>query len=90
MANIDFAALFRSGEWVGWVATGLFALSYLVARPLHLLLLQALAGTLWITYGAAIGAIPVVIANGVVTAGALYKAQGIWRSHKRLTHQPRA
>lgn len=83
MSQIDFAQIFRSGEWVGWVATALFALSYIVARPLHLLLLQALAGTLWITYGAAIGAIPVVIANGVVTAGALYKAQAIWRGQRQ-------
>lgn len=80
MAQIDFAQLISSGEWVGWVATGLFALSYLVARPLHLLLLQALAGGLWITYGLALGAMPVVIANAVVTSGALYKAQAIWRS----------
>lgn len=83
MAQIDFAEIFRSGEWVGWVATALFAVSYIVARPLHLLLLQALAGSLWITYGIAIGAIPVVIANGVVTLGALYKAQAIWRSQGR-------
>jgi len=75
----------QSGQWVGWVATGLFALSYLVKRPLNLLLLQALAGTLWIIYGAAIGAGPVVIANGVVTTGALYKAQAIWREQRRLS-----
>lgn len=83
MAAFDMTTFITSGEWVGWVATGLFALSYLVKRPLHLLLLQATAGTLWIVYAVAIGAMPVLIANGVVTCGALYKAQSIWREHKQ-------
>jgi polyferredoxin len=83
MANFDISTFIASGEWVGWVATALFAMSYIVKRPLHLLLLQATAGTLWIVYAIAIGALPVLIANGVVTFGALYKAQAIWREHKQ-------
>jgi len=75
--------IWHSGEWVGWVATALFALSYLVDRPLHLLLLQALAGALWVIYGAVLGAAPVVVDNGVVAAGALYKAQDTWRKRRR-------
>lgn len=83
MSNFNLQHLLETGEWVGWVATALFALSYIVARPLHLLLLQALAGSLWIAYGTAIGAMPVVIANGVVTTGALYKAWNTWRASAR-------
>jgi hypothetical protein len=68
---------------VGWVATALFGLSYLVERPLHLLLLQASAGALWVIYGAVLGAAPVVVDNGVVALGALYKAQDSWRKRRR-------
>ena len=77
---MSFYDWLTSGDWVGWVATALFAASYVVRRPLHLLLLQALAGTLWILYALAIGAMPVLIANLVVTTGALYKAFSLWRA----------
>lgn len=75
--------ILRGGQWVGWVATGLFSLSYVVKRELHLLLLQALAGTLWLAYAVLIGAMPLLIANAVVTGGALYKAQKLWRGAQK-------
>lgn len=85
MTLSDVLDVLKSGEWVGWVATALFSLSYVVKRELHLLLLQALAGTLWLTYAIIIGALPVLIANAIVTGGALYKAQKLWRAQKSLT-----
>jgi len=75
--------ILQSGEWVGWLATALFALSYGVARPLNLLLLQALAGVLWVLYGTVLGAAPMVVDNGVVAFGALYRAQDVWRKRHR-------
>jgi hypothetical protein len=53
-------------EWIGWLATGLFASSYLCRDALRLRLVQATAALLWMAYGLAIGARPVVVANAIV------------------------
>ena len=63
-------------EWLGWVATAIFAASYFCKRPDALRALQALAALLWIGYGAIIGAPPVIGANAVVAALAIFSA---WR-----------
>ena len=65
-------------EWIGWVATVMFAASYLCRRDTHLRFVQALAALLWISYGIMIGALPVVVANSVVAVMAFYSA---WRQH---------
>jgi hypothetical protein len=59
-------------EWIGWVATALFASSYFQRTPAGLRRTQALAAGLWIVYGAAINALPVIVANLVVAALAVY------------------
>lgn len=56
---------------IGWTATGLFALSYLVSDPRRLRLVQAGAALLWIAYGMLLGAAPVIGANAAVAAIAL-------------------
>src|SRR5438093_12656065 len=48
---------------IGWVATVAFASSYLFRRPATLRKIQAAAAFLWVVYGLAIGAVPVVVAN---------------------------
>ena len=63
-------------EWIGWIATGMFAASYFCKHPSRLRLVQALAAVLWIGYGLLIGAAPVVVANLVVAGVAAYSA---WR-----------
>lgn len=63
-------------EWLGWVATAIFAASYFCKRPDALRALQALAALLWIGYGVIIGAPPVIVANAVVAALAIFSA---WR-----------
>ena len=63
-------------EWLGWVATAIFAASYFCKRPDALRALQALAALLWIGYGVIIGAPPVIVANVVVAALAIFSA---WR-----------
>jgi hypothetical protein len=57
---------------LGWVATTLFVGSYFFKRPALLRALQMAGAALWIVYGALIGAVPVVAANGLVFAAAAW------------------
>jgi hypothetical protein len=59
---------------IGWLATAVFASSYFFRRPSTLRRIQAAAALLWVTYGMAIDALPVVVANLVVAAAALYSS----------------
>ena len=59
---------------IGWVATAVFAISYFFRRPATLRKLQAFAACLWIMYGIAIGALPVIVANVIVAGAALYSS----------------
>ena len=61
---------------IGWIATALFAASYLFKRPAALRKVQALAAGLWIVYGALIHALPVVVANAAVAGMALWSLLG--------------
>lgn len=61
-------------EWIGWAATALFASSYLWDHPKALRWVQAFAALLWIVYGAIIHATPVVVANVIVAAVAVYSS----------------
>jgi hypothetical protein len=58
-------------DWIGWIATGLFASSYFFKQPMALRKVQALAALLWVVYGLMIHALPVVVANVVVAAVAV-------------------
>lgn len=53
-------------DWIGWVATAIFAASYRCKDPMRLRRVQALAACLWAVYGAVIGAAPVLVANLLV------------------------
>jgi hypothetical protein len=57
---------------IGWVATAIFSTSYFFRQPAALRRIQAAAACLWIVYGLCIHAFPVVIANMIVAAAALY------------------
>ena len=57
---------------IGWVATALFAVSYLFKRPSTLRAMQAIAALLWIIYGGFIHAVPVVVANLIVAGMAVF------------------
>jgi len=59
---------------IGWVATAVFASSYVFRRPSTLRRIQAAAALLWVVYGLAIGAMPVVVANLIVAGAALYSS----------------
>jgi len=53
-------------DWIGWIATAVFAGSYLCKDPVKLRRVQALAACVWAVYGAVIGAAPVLVANLLV------------------------
>ena len=61
-------------ESIGWVATAVFSASYFFRQPSALRRIQAGEACLWIAYGLAIHARPVVIANVIVALAALYSA----------------
>ena len=58
-------------EWIGWIATAVFAVSYFCRQPAALRRVQAMAAVLWIGYGIIIKAPPVIVANLVVAAVAI-------------------
>lgn len=62
-------------DWIGWAATATFASSYFFKQPAMLRRVQALAALLWIGYGILIHAAPVIVANLVVAALAVYSAR---------------
>lgn len=61
-------------NWIGWVATGVFAVSYFCKQPRMLRMVQAIAALMWVSYGFLIGAMPVVVANVVVALAAVYSS----------------
>ena len=61
-------------NWIGWVATGVFAVSYFCRQPKMLRFVQAIAALMWVTYGFLIGAMPVVVANVIVALAAVYSS----------------
>ena len=59
---------------LGWAATAIFSSSYFLRQPAALRRIQAVAACLWVAYGLAIGALPVVAANVIVAAAAIYSS----------------
>ena len=58
-------------SWIGWVATAVFASSYLCREAASLRRVQAAAAVLWVVYGVLIQAAPVIVANLIVAGVAL-------------------
>lgn len=61
-------------SWIGWTATGVFAVSYFVRDPRRMRLVQGLAAVLWMLYGIVIHALPIIVANLIVATLAVYSA----------------
>lgn len=59
-------------SWIGWLATAVFVCSYFAKSAARLRLIQAAAALLWMLYGIAIGALPVIVANVIVAVAAGY------------------
>jgi riboflavin transporter FmnP len=62
------------GDWIGWLATIVFMTSYISKSPAMLRRIQALASCLWLTYGVMIHSVPMIVANALVAAVALYSS----------------
>jgi hypothetical protein len=67
-------------DWIGWIATAVFAASYFCKGPAALRRVQAVAACLWVTYGVIIHAPPVIVANLVVAGVAAYSSFGRTRT----------
>lgn len=59
---------------LGWAATAVFVASYFCARPPVLRVVQMVGAAMWVTYGAIIGAWPVMVANVLVFSAAAWTA----------------
>jgi hypothetical protein len=71
-------------EWVGWTATAVFTASYFCKSANSLRRVQICGALLWVAYGLASHARPVVAANVLVLTAAAFT---IWR-HERSTRRP--
>jgi threonine/homoserine/homoserine lactone efflux protein len=63
-------------DWLGWVATAVFASSYLFREPRALRWVQAISACLWVGYGVLIHALPVIVANLMVAGVAVMSSFG--------------
>lgn len=57
---------------LGWIATALFATSYFCKTSSAMRRLQASAALLWVGYGIWMNALPIIVANVIVAALAVY------------------
>lgn len=64
-------------DLIGWVASAVFAVSYLFKDQRTLRWVQAGAALLWMSYGIALNAKPVIVANAVLVIMALVST--VWR-----------
>jgi len=65
-----------TSDAIGWAAAGIFPLSYLSKKPLHLVSIQFVASAVWIAYGVSTKSAPVIVANVVTCTAAGLSA---WR-----------
>jgi hypothetical protein len=61
-------------DWLGWLATAVFASSYFCRQARALARVQALGALLWVSYGVLMGAAPVVVANLIVVGMAMFSS----------------
>lgn len=70
-------------DYLGWIATGVFVLSYFCSSPAALRSLQMAGAILWIAYGTIISASPVIVANILVFMAAAWSTVRIRRMQNR-------
>jgi hypothetical protein len=58
-------------DWIGWLATAVFLVSYFTKQPTSLRRVQGVAAVLWASYGVLIHSLPVIVANVLVAAAAI-------------------
>jgi hypothetical protein len=55
-------------QWIGWVATAMTVGSYFCRNQLTLRRVQAVSAVVWMSYGVAISARPIITANVIVAS----------------------
>jgi hypothetical protein len=75
-------------DGLGWVATALFGVSYLCKTSRAMRRLQASAAVLWVCYGIWMNALPIIVANVIVAALAIYSDWKQPRLSSADTRQP--
>ena len=63
-----------NADCIGWLATVLFAVSYFCRKPATLRRVQGVGALTWMTYGALIHSLPVVVANIIVASVAFWSS----------------
>ena len=58
-------------DWIGWLATAVFLVSYVTKGPRGLRRVQGVAASLWALYGVLIHSLPVIVANILVVSVAV-------------------
>jgi len=58
-------------DWIGWLATAVFLVSYFTKQPTSLRRVQGVAAVLWALYGVVIHSLPVIVANILVASAAI-------------------
>jgi hypothetical protein len=61
-----------AADMIGWVATVTFVGSYFFARPATLRRVQIVGALIWALYGVVLHAAPVIVANLLVVAAAVW------------------
>jgi hypothetical protein len=61
-------------NWIGWLATAVFASSYFCKQPMTLRRVQGVAACMWAVYGALIESLPLVVANLIVATIAIWSS----------------
>lgn len=64
----------RATDWLGWVATAVFLASYACKDQAKLRRIQAAAALVWVGYGLLLQALPLIVANLLVAAVAVYSS----------------
>src|SRR6266550_6229362 len=65
------AGMMTNVDWIGWLATAVFLVSYFTKRPTSLRRVQGIAAGLWALYGVLIHSLPVIGANVLVASVAV-------------------
>ena len=60
-----------NADWIGWLATAVFLVSYFTTRPVSLRRVQGVAALIWALYGVMIHSLPVIVANILVASAAV-------------------
>jgi hypothetical protein len=59
---------------LGWAACAVVVASYFFRDPRTLRRVQAFGAVIWTAYGVALGALPIIVVNIIVTAVALWSS----------------